>query len=132
MGVPVPSDCAILILILLMVALKEPGVSWIPFLFYCKAPSVHFCTQAVPLPLSQVTHHAARRQELLRREYMTPNGCPAQPPHGFKGQLHACWAHRLSQADARAIVQGEHTSRTATSFGTVGSDGLKMRFSMLY
>lgn len=52
-----------------------------------------------------VTHHAARRQELLRREYMTPTGCPAQPPHGFKGQLHACWTHRLSQADARAIVQ---------------------------
>lgn len=56
----------------------------------------------------QVSHLSAHRQELLRREYMTPTGgAPAQPPHGFKGQLHACWTHRLSDADARAIVQGE-------------------------
>lgn len=55
----------------------------------------------------QVTHLSAQRQELLRREYMTPvDGAPAQPPHGFKGQLHACWTHKLSDVDARAIVEG--------------------------
>eukprot|EP00775_Hariotina_reticulata_P008082 gene8082-8276_t len=50
-----------------------------------------------------VGHMAARRQELLRREYMSPTGCPDQPPHGFKGQLQACWSHRLTQKDADVI-----------------------------
>jgi hypothetical protein len=72
------------------------------------------CRSAVhPCPVltcMQVTHLSAQRQELLRREYMTPvNGAPAQPPHGFKGQLHACWTHKLSDGDARAIVKGGYT-----------------------
>jgi hypothetical protein len=41
---------------------------------------------------------------------MTPTGAPAQPPNGFKGQLHACWTHNLSRADAAAIVQGKHAA----------------------
>lgn len=56
--------------------------------------------------LFQVSHLSARRQELLRREYMMPTDAPSQPPHGFKGQLHACWNHKFTDADARAIVQG--------------------------
>lgn len=55
----------------------------------------------------QVAHLSAQRQELLRREYLTPVAGPAQPPHGFKGQLHACWTHKLRDADAGAIVQGK-------------------------
>lgn len=50
-------------------------------------------------------HLAARRQELLRREYMTPDDAvPPQPQHGFKGQLRACWRHSLSNKDAQAIT----------------------------
>eukprot|EP00879_Flechtneria_rotunda_P030356 GHRR01032981.1.p1 GENE.GHRR01032981.1~~GHRR01032981.1.p1 ORF type:complete len:410 (+),score=138.23 GHRR01032981.1:137-1366(+) len=52
-----------------------------------------------------VGHLAARRQELLRREYMTPGNGPPQPHHGFKGQLLACWRHTLSRKDANAIKQ---------------------------
>lgn len=63
---------------------------------------------------AQVSHLSARRQELLRREYMTSTGAPAQPPHGFQGQLHACWTHKFSDADARAIVQGVQTTGTQT------------------
>lgn len=83
----------------------------------CKAfPLSHLSDSCCSSPLSpagclcllvcQVTHLAARRQELLRREYMSPSGCPAQPPHGFKGQLRACWSHRLTQKDADVINRG--------------------------
>eukprot|EP00877_Chromochloris_zofingiensis_P007062 jgi/Chrzof1/2609/Cz11g22100.t1 len=49
-----------------------------------------------------VSHHAAMRRELLRREYMTPSG-PPQPEHGFKGQLHACWHHSVTNDDVGVI-----------------------------
>lgn len=54
----------------------------------------------------QVSHHAAMRRELLRREYMTPSG-PPQPEHGFKGQLHACWHHSVTNDDVGVIRSGE-------------------------
>ncbi|WIA35317.1 hypothetical protein OEZ86_003772 [Tetradesmus obliquus] len=47
---------------------------------------------------------AARRQDLLRREYLTAAGTPLQPPHGFKGQAAACWRHSLSTKEAAGIA----------------------------
>lgn len=84
----------------------------------CAGACLLWCQNAPPLLLrchslaaaraaSQVSHFAAHRQELLRREYMASNGGgPPQPPHGFKGQLLACWRHRLSNRDAAAITAG--------------------------
>jgi hypothetical protein len=54
----------------------------------------------------QVPHWAARRQDLLRREYLTAADGPAQPQHGFKGQVAACWRHSLSNREATAIAAG--------------------------
>jgi hypothetical protein len=54
----------------------------------------------------QVPHWAARRQDLLRREYLTAADVPAQPHHGFKGQVAACWRHSLSNKEAHAIAAG--------------------------
>jgi hypothetical protein len=54
----------------------------------------------------QVPHWAARRQDLLRREYLTAADVPAQPQHSFKGQVAACWRHSLSSREAQAIAAG--------------------------
>ncbi|KAF8060538.1 rutD [Scenedesmus sp. PABB004] len=50
-----------------------------------------------------VSQFGARRHDLLRREYIEHSCMDPQPPHGFRGQLHACWRHRLSARDAAAI-----------------------------
>ena len=61
----------------------------------------------VPPPFSsrQVSHHRSHRGELLRREYMSSSD-PSQPPHGFNGQLHACWTHGVTDRDVKTIRQG--------------------------
>ncbi|KAF6253987.1 hypothetical protein COO60DRAFT_1703552 [Scenedesmus sp. NREL 46B-D3] len=51
-----------------------------------------------------VPQWAARRQDLLRREYLTAADAPAQPHHGFKGQVAACWRHSLSDREAQAVA----------------------------
>jgi pimeloyl-ACP methyl ester carboxylesterase len=43
-----------------------------------------------------------RRFELLRREYLVRSSS-SQPAHGFGGQLRACWNHRFTELEARAI-----------------------------
>lgn len=47
---------------------------------------------------------ARTRREALRREYMlSSQGGDTQSPDGFKGQVHACWTHRLERKEARTI-----------------------------
>jgi len=43
-----------------------------------------------------------RRLELLRREYLVRSSS-SQPSHGFGGQLRACWRHRFTDGEARAV-----------------------------
>lgn len=73
-----------------------------------------------------VEQHRALRKDLLRREYLAPDGGPAQPPHGFQGQMHACWHHSVSDADVRtirsakfpvAVIHGRHDLLAAPEHG---------------